>query len=1037
MSAQHEKTTANTLFSIGTVVWAHLDGYPPWPAQIIGENDCRFPSLKVKEVPPHQVLVEFFNDNRRFSLIDKEKTRPLSDSENLQKAKAYRGKYRNQLNNAVKEAQQFQTSQTVDETGFVYVRKESPSMRPSSSHDAGLIETVWVPRQPKRRNSTASVTDHLNESTDTGPPKSTKRMEKRRSSDTLPIARAIARKKRGRKPEARSTSKDILTATKPVPNAIKTKKKQQKLSHSSSENPDDAKNLERAHVSRSASRDSDESAHGLTKTQEPRFGRSKRRRLDPNPDTELNLVLNDIAIPRRKPDGAQSDILNKRDHDKRTAVVLSENVDGASGLNLQNRTQKSAIGVSIDKKVKVEDFSEESLQSDELKERRSVTPKKELRLRENGPKSHSLSSSPAEELRNSPPLGEKGHDAEFVSNHNCTAVDEVHSFLSNDEAIVPKRSKVQSSQEADQEGVRQDTRSPRVSVGTWNLERIADFVPDNSLAQPFDALSKSQLITLITQRETELRRCRLQLWKADSKLNRSELRSATEVESALKQLEELSNNLVVWVHSRRDAGQGRNNTSSPQLPHNFKMFLDCLSEEEKSKFQDMEDNLCNAVLEIRRLRFDPADINLSDNANRLLRVLQTTAKASRRASYALKDITTLWVDIFIFSEIEKKQDTTEANIKDGRRSSSNDSKAAPVDSGPICMDANALLTRARNRQFRPEGDYNRESEREHSTGSGRQHKSSAKLDKQTTSRNENTIQDDGERDATRGEEHGKWSPSDKHEFVDDNNEITAAKSVSLEPCAQSDEGEMDQEQKVNGTKESPKLEGLSPQRDETARLNGVGEKMIVSNDFEKNHTPNDSGIRRPKSGDDAGEETEQYTRTSSEKRGEELLSNESFHNESGLVITETRNEPTGSTSCKNPSGDGNCSELPLSRERLDALSKAKGQAKVIRRGIEKTLVGGRLGKDWQLIFDTIELVVYRRCGGESGEKYRQCMTSVMRAFQQLAQRAVAYDKNPKALKNDDVAQALKQSFEVAPEHSSAAVEHLVSICLEQRPSLES
>lgn len=69
-----DDTSLDESFAVGTVLWVDLDGYPWWPARVVTKKDVNFTSSSYTDVPLDAVLVQFFNDNDRFTIISKKRT---------------------------------------------------------------------------------------------------------------------------------------------------------------------------------------------------------------------------------------------------------------------------------------------------------------------------------------------------------------------------------------------------------------------------------------------------------------------------------------------------------------------------------------------------------------------------------------------------------------------------------------------------------------------------------------------------------------------------------------------------------------------------------------------------------------------------------------------------------------------------------------------------------------------------------------------------------------------------------------------------
>lgn len=111
--ADHENDTedefdSSSPFPVGTVVWAGLDGFPIWPSRIVSKYQVAWEGVKKRVIPPHKCICLFFNDNDRFSLIEKSKIEvfnPEDDEGNKRRAKTR--KYGRDIAEASRQAIEF------------------------------------------------------------------------------------------------------------------------------------------------------------------------------------------------------------------------------------------------------------------------------------------------------------------------------------------------------------------------------------------------------------------------------------------------------------------------------------------------------------------------------------------------------------------------------------------------------------------------------------------------------------------------------------------------------------------------------------------------------------------------------------------------------------------------------------------------------------------------------------------------------------------------------------------------------------------
>lgn len=92
----------------GEPVWAHMEGFPWWPARVVRRDDIALhPGEDEPVLNDGELLVEFFNDNTRFAPMHHYLLRPflLPYYSNLNAY--YDGTYKQELHVAVKKAMKY------------------------------------------------------------------------------------------------------------------------------------------------------------------------------------------------------------------------------------------------------------------------------------------------------------------------------------------------------------------------------------------------------------------------------------------------------------------------------------------------------------------------------------------------------------------------------------------------------------------------------------------------------------------------------------------------------------------------------------------------------------------------------------------------------------------------------------------------------------------------------------------------------------------------------------------------------------------
>lgn len=127
--------TSKDRFKHGEPVWANMEGYPWWPARIVNRGevvlDAGEGEPRVKE---GEVLVEFFNDNKRFAAMHENSLRPFTNKGLTRKGNNYNGQFQDLLHDAIQEAKDY-----CREKGYKVGTSDGSGSRPfkpkSTTHD--------------------------------------------------------------------------------------------------------------------------------------------------------------------------------------------------------------------------------------------------------------------------------------------------------------------------------------------------------------------------------------------------------------------------------------------------------------------------------------------------------------------------------------------------------------------------------------------------------------------------------------------------------------------------------------------------------------------------------------------------------------------------------------------------------------------------------------------------------------------------------------------------------------------------------------
>lgn len=94
-------------YKIGEPVWAYLNGYPWWPARVVSGDEIALGEDIAPEVGKGEVLVEFFNDNKRFACMRLRSLRPFLNINFRTLNQKYKGSLLTPLKVAIEEAMEY------------------------------------------------------------------------------------------------------------------------------------------------------------------------------------------------------------------------------------------------------------------------------------------------------------------------------------------------------------------------------------------------------------------------------------------------------------------------------------------------------------------------------------------------------------------------------------------------------------------------------------------------------------------------------------------------------------------------------------------------------------------------------------------------------------------------------------------------------------------------------------------------------------------------------------------------------------------
>lgn len=102
------KQKGRRCFRVGEVVWAKFTGFPWWPARIVEREEITLDQGEAEpELDDGEALVEFFNDEERFAVVQLAKLHPFFSKRYASVHRNYKGQYVDPFRVAVKEAEEY------------------------------------------------------------------------------------------------------------------------------------------------------------------------------------------------------------------------------------------------------------------------------------------------------------------------------------------------------------------------------------------------------------------------------------------------------------------------------------------------------------------------------------------------------------------------------------------------------------------------------------------------------------------------------------------------------------------------------------------------------------------------------------------------------------------------------------------------------------------------------------------------------------------------------------------------------------------
>ena len=156
-------------FAPGQLVWARLEGFPPWPASVIEPTEEHLVRLGVDALESNEYVVLFFNDGDQYQKMSTSALKPYDPRKADKYYQAARKSYKTQLRGAIKQAN--------DE--YELLKEAAPSSAPPSEPPSAPSS---APSNKNKRSRQQDEADQVDDS----PPAKKPRAELEESDDEPP-----------------------------------------------------------------------------------------------------------------------------------------------------------------------------------------------------------------------------------------------------------------------------------------------------------------------------------------------------------------------------------------------------------------------------------------------------------------------------------------------------------------------------------------------------------------------------------------------------------------------------------------------------------------------------------------------------------------------------------------------------------------------------------------------------------------------------------------------------------------------------------
>lgn len=223
----------------------------------------------------------------------------------------------------------------------------------------------------------------------------------------------------------------------------------------------------------------------------------------------------------------------------------------------------------------------------------------------------------------------------------------------------------------------------RVEVAKWDdgsgevFYEGNDCVPDEKFISPYFQLDKKDLIVLLERRDRELSRSLLMVWKQGALLRKdSVVHDARKVSKECANVFDLTDSLQAAADKHRTGCIESKPHSTLANGDDGRINSVANCEHCKATFSLMEDLACSMAHKLSEIFFSP-DVDIRPVIHRLLSVVEKVWPTSKRAALAVRNVASLWADVYAFFLEDKRDDNGDRKgiVRDGESDDKIDSES--------------------------------------------------------------------------------------------------------------------------------------------------------------------------------------------------------------------------------------------------------------------------------------------------------------------------------------------------------------------------